>query len=88
MVYFKYKISPSKFNSSPNKSTDKWTGVKTLSNRSQRVILAQIHVMSILGLCDNENCYITIMQLIIMIIMIAMLDKIHLGIVIICTMLE
>ena len=31
------------------------------------------------GLCDNTKCYITIMQLIIMIIMIIKIEKLHLD---------
>ena len=41
-----------------------------------------------LGLCDNENSYITIIQLIITIIMITVLHKIHLGTVMSCAMLD
>ena len=51
-------------------------------------MLALFYLISFLGLCGNENCYIMIMQLIAMIITITMLHKIHLAMVLSCPMLE
>ena len=48
----------------------------------------QILLVFWLGLCDNENSYITIMQLNITIITITVLHKIHLRMVVSCRMLE
>ena len=52
----------------------------------KKIIIHKIYFL--LGLWDNQNSYITIMQHIITIITIAMLHKIHKDMVLRCVMLE
>ena len=49
---------------------------------------SEVCMYIMLGLCDNENSYITIIQLNIRIITITVLYKIHLRMVVSCRMLE
>ena len=62
--------------------------VSQLAMYKNYMYVAMCMAMHMVGLCDNENCYITIMQLIIMIITITVLHNIHLGMALRYAMLE